>query len=52
MGPSKKEKIENIYDLFKKKLADILSRKKSILQTYRKEMEKAKIIEIKDSLNL
>jgi hypothetical protein len=52
MDVTKQEKIRKIHNDFKNKLAGILDRKKSLLYTYRKKMEEAKIKEIRKSLNI
>lgn len=52
MNQSGIDKIQAVYINFKKKLNDILLRRKSLIGDYRKKMEDAKIKEIKDSLHI
>lgn len=44
-------KIKEIYADFRRKLGDIVFRKKSLLKKYRTRIEEIKVKEIQDSLN-
>ena len=52
MADTKQQRIRSVHNLFKKKMENILDRKKTLLCTYRKKIEEVKIQEIKKSLNI